>query len=60
MTKDGCFIWGKRNYKSSIMFCTSTVFNATLLSTTGMLQFLLHRQIKQESNKTGSVRITKH
>jgi len=60
MAKDGCFIWEKLNYKSSIIFCTSTVFNATLLFTIGMLQFLLHPQIKQESNKTGNVRKMQH
>jgi len=48
MTKDGYFIWGKLNYMSSIMFCISTAFNATLLSATGMLQFLLHPQKKKK------------
>ena len=49
MPKDGCFIWGKLNYKSSIMFFTSTVFNTTLLSTTGM--FLSHPQIKRKQRR---------
>jgi hypothetical protein len=51
MTKWGCFIMGKVNYKYSIIFFTNTVFNAAQLSTTRVLQFLLLPQMKQESKK---------
>ena len=51
MIKGACFIWGKLNYKCSIMFFISTVYNATLLSTTGVLQILSLPQIKQKTKK---------
>ena len=42
---------GKLNYKYSIIFFTTTVINATLLSTISMLQFLSLPPIQQQSRK---------
>jgi hypothetical protein len=36
------------------MLFTNTVFNATVLGTTSMLQLLLFPQVTQEYNKTGN------
>lgn len=41
------------------MLFTNTVFNATVLWTTSMFQFLLLPQMKQEYNKIGNVHIDK-
>jgi hypothetical protein len=39
---------GKRNDKYHIIFFTNTVFNAAVLCTTSVLQFVLLPQMKQE------------
>jgi len=38
-----------QNYKYHILFFTKTVFNAMVLGTTSVLQFLLFPKTKQES-----------
>ena len=44
----GWFMLGKLNYKNDIILFTNTVFNAAVLCTTSVLQFLLLSQMKQE------------
>jgi hypothetical protein len=47
----GWFKLGKLNDKYHIIFFTNTVFNAAVLCTTSVLQFLLLFQMKQERNE---------
>jgi hypothetical protein len=42
---------GKLNEKYHIIFFTNTVFNAAVLSTTSVLQFLLLPQMQQEGKE---------
>ena len=60
MTKGGRFLTGKLKLKSRIVFSTSTTVNATLLSTTGVLQFILHPQTKQKSKKMSVIPYQNH
>jgi hypothetical protein len=60
MTKGGCFRIEKLNLKSSIMFSTSTTVNATLLYTTGVLQFISLPQMKRKSNTTSVIPYHNH